>query len=360
MTIFARIRTHSKYYLYVSVLVFSLAIPFVVAGAAVEASPTFTNYPTTSSYTTSGPVTTANGSLWYIEGTSSAPNDYIGKMTTSGTVTDYNISYPTGTSKFAIKNLTTGLDGNVWFNGCADTSGSVYAGFLNVSTGAVTFYRNTHADCYAGGSPGAITAGSDGYVWYVDDNNEAAGSTGYLFSVNPSTGATSTGYGTGVGWIPDSLTSGPDGRLWITLPANNALYAYTVSAGARTGTNIYHIPTLSSYPTSLTTGPDGNLWFVEQGVSPNKIAKITTGGTITEYAVASGVYPQALAAGSDGAVWFMDGGSTEKVGRITSSGSVTEYGVPGSMGASANSRLALGPDGALWFTYGGSLERLGY
>jgi|GEM_PF-2485700 len=353
----------SKYFLQGVVLVSSSLAPLILSASTATASATFTNYPTTSSYTSPGQVTTAGGSLWYVESTSSAPNDYIGNMTTSGTVTDYNISYPTGTTKFTITSLTTGPDGNVWFDGCADTTGGLYAGFLNISTGAVTFYGNTHASCNLGRSPGAIAAGSDGYVWYVDDNYEAPGDTGYIFSVNPSTGATSTGYKTGVNWVPSGLTTGPDGRLWYTLPANNAVYAKTVSSGALTGGNVYFAHTLSSSPMNIISGPDGNLWFLEQGVTPKQIAKVTTSGSVSEYTLASGVYPGALAAGSDGAVWFVDGGTTRKLGRITGSGSVTEYTVPGTSVGNVNG-LALGPDNALWFTYGDSggpkVGRLGY
>ncbi len=351
----------SKYVLYGAVLISSSLAPLIMPASTGSASATFTNYSTTSSYNL-GSVTTAGGSLWYVEGTSSTPNDYIGNMTTSGTVTDYNISYPTGTSKFSIKNLTTGPDGNIWFDGCADTTGGLYSGFLNISTGAVTFYGNTHVSCNLGRSPGPITAGSDGYVWYTDDNYEGSGDNGYIFSVNPSTGTTSAGLNVGVGYIPAGLTTGSDGRLWLTIPADDEVMAYTISSGTTTGANVYHFP-IGSYPTNITSGPDGNLWVLEQGVTPKKIAKVTTSGSVTAYTLASGVIPGTLAPGSDGAVWFTDSGSTKNIGRISSSGSITEYTVPGtSVGLYGG--LALGPDGAMWFPYtdsgGHKLGRLGY
>ena len=38
-------------------------------------------------------------------------------------------------------------------------------------------------------------------------------------------------------------------------------------------------------PRDITAGPDGNLWFTEFNPAANKVAKITTSGTITEYPV---------------------------------------------------------------------------
>lgn len=355
----------SKYILYGAVIAFSSLAPLVVSASTATASATFSNYPTTSTYSP-GQVTTDNGSLWYIEGTYSAPNSHIANMTTSGTVTDYAISV--GTTSLDLSSLTTGPDGNIWFDGCSSSTGTgaIYTGFLNVSTGAVTTYENTTSgiSCDGGDLPGGITTGSDGYIWYTASSYNYAGDNGYLFSVNPSTGATVHSYNEGVNYIPSSLTTGPDGRLWFTFSVqNNEIVADSVSGGAVTGGNAYHAGVWNSGPTDITSGPDGNLWVVEQ-VSPRKIAKVTTGGSVTEYTLASGVYPGPLAAGSDGAMWFDDNGSTPKVGRISSSGSVTEYTIPGGASANTVNGLTLGPDNAMWFTYrdsgGPEMGRLGY
>src|SRR5260370_4245074 len=40
------------------------------------------------------------------------------------------------------------------------------------------------------------------------------------------------------------------------------------------------VPYSIDNPAAITTGPDGALWFIEK---PNKIARITTAGVITEF-----------------------------------------------------------------------------
>jgi hypothetical protein len=96
----------------------------------------------------------------------------------------------------------------------------------------------------------------------------------------------------------------------------------------------------------ITAGPDGNLWFVEN--NGNKIGKITTSGTITEYALPSGRWPEGITAGPDGNLWFTE--LADNIGKITTSGTITEYAIP--TGASSPYGIAAGPDGNLWFTEG--------
>jgi virginiamycin B lyase len=58
----------------------------------------------------------------------------------------------------------------------------------------------------------------------------------------------------------------------------------------------------------IASGPDGNLWFTEAG--GNNIGRITTAGSITEFAIpTAGSGPAGIASGPDGNLWF-----TETVG----------------------------------------------
>jgi virginiamycin B lyase len=80
----------------------------------------------------------------------------------------------------------------------------------------------------------------------------------------------------------------------------------------------------------------------------NKIARITTGGIFSEYAVPTSTSdPTGITAGPNGALWF-----TEQIGNqiasITTSGAITQYPVPTS--ASYPLRITPSPDGSLWFT----------
>lgn len=101
----------------------------------------------------------------------------------------------------------------------------------------------------------------------------------------------------------------------------------------------------------ITSGPDGNLWFTEYG--GNKIGKVTTTGTITEYSIpTSSTQPVGIAAGPDGNLWFTESVSG-KIGKITAAGTITEYALPST--SSDPQGIAAGPDGNLWFTeYGGN------
>ena len=77
----------------------------------------------------------------------------------------------------------------------------------------------------------------------------------------------------------------------------------------------FTIPTSSSGPKGIVTGPDGNLWLLES--SANKIARMTPGGTFTEYS--SGLTASAglneIAVSGDGTLWFTEK-TANKVGKF--------------------------------------------
>jgi streptogramin lyase len=105
----------------------------------------------------------------------------------------------------------------------------------------------------------------------------------------------------------------------------------------------------SAYPAGITVGADGNMWFAEnQG---NKIGRITTNGSITEFSthLTAGSEPYAIVAGPTNALWFTESGGN-RIGKITTAGAISETAVPTS--ASAPFGIASGPDGNLWFTEG--------
>jgi virginiamycin B lyase len=113
-------------------------------------------------------------------------------------------------------------------------------------------------------------------------------------------------------------------------------------AGAQTVSE-FTVPTGSAQPEGITGGPDGALWFTER--NQDKIGRITTTGTITEFTIPAGA--EGITAGLDGALWFAEGGSN-KIGRITTAGTITEFQIP--TAGSGPFLIAAGPDGALWFT----------
>lgn len=103
-------------------------------------------------------------------------------------------------------------------------------------------------------------------------------------------------------------------------------------------------------PSGMTAGPDGNLWFVDVG-DPNRVARITPEGKITEFAVPGSVGgSQTITEGPDGNVWMVaTGGGTGAqswILRVTPKGVVTKFSVPGA----GPDGITTGPDGNLWFT----------
>ena len=111
----------------------------------------------------------------------------------------------------------------------------------------------------------------------------------------------------------------------------------------------YSLPT-KSYPWGIAKGPDENLWFTD--LDTGKVGKITTSGTVTEYA--AGLTPIAITTGSDKNLWATHL-FTPKIGKITTSGSLTEYELPKE---SISWAIAAGPDNNLWFT-NESLNKIG-
>ncbi len=136
-----------------------------------------------------------------------------------------------------------------------------------------------------------------------------------------------------------NICVGPDGNLWFTEYTTGKVGKITTGGSVTE----YALPA-GSKPDGIAAGSDGNLWFTDEGTS--KVGKITTSGSITEYALPSGSAPKGIVGGGDGNLWFSDYGSS-KVGKITTSGTVTAYALPA---GSKPDSIAAGSDGNLWFT----------
>ncbi|OAF12442.1 hypothetical protein AYJ54_06330 [Bradyrhizobium centrolobii] len=244
--------------------------------------------------------------------------------------------------------ITTGPDGALWFT--EFTSKKI--GRIPTTATAENLQL---IEFTAPGSSGplGIATGPDGALWFTE---EAGGKIVRI---------TTTGVVTEFA-IPAAkggeITTGPDGALWFT--EFRGKIGRITTTGAVTE---FRIPPENSSPGGITTGPDGALWLTEP-VS-GKIVRITTDGKITEFALPDpNAQPWGITTGPDGALWFTEASCIRrpgsrcivgnKIGRITTTGSVTEFTVP-SDGSGPHS-ITTGPDGALWFTeyYGGRVGRL--
>jgi virginiamycin B lyase len=312
-------------------------------GAVAETMPavahTVTEFiPPTPASRPSAITTGPDGALWFTES-----GGKIGRITTQGSITEFPIK-----GDGILHSITTGLDGALWFT--EFTSKKI--GRIPTTATADNLQLMEFA---VPGPPGplGITTGPDGALWFTEG---VGGKIGRM---------TMTGVVTEFE-IPTAnngeITTGPDGALWFT--GIRGKIGRITTTGAVTE---FTIPTENSSPWGITTGPDGALWFTEP-VS-GKIERITTDGKITEFALPnSNAQPWGITAGPDGALWFTESACVRqpgprciignKIGRITTTGSVTEFAVP--TDGSGPHSITTGRDGALWFTeyYGSRVGRL--
>ncbi len=272
-----------------------------------------------------------------------APCSFVGSLALDGT--KKHLDAPDGAAA-----ITRGPDGDPWAVG----------GGNGLDTGA---WLN-HYDLNLGTLPGGVdfgftfateVAAADGALWviltrgtvsvrgYATDGSPCCAS--YDFDdLDPSTGA---GGGS-------RIATGPDGALWVT--TQNAIWRLTTDGQSATEFPL----AVGTGAHAIAAGPDGRLWFT----APGRIGRMNTAGEVRYFAVPSergdNATAQDITAGPDGALWFLEG-SANKLGRITTDGTVTEYPVPvgGPVPDGVRAGITVGPDGALWFTDGAYVVRAG-
>ena len=297
-----------------------------------------------------------DGNLWFTE----AGANQIGRITPSGTITEFTI--PTSNS-FATA-IAAGPDGNLWFT---ESLANQIGQLTPVNTDVVNPITVPANATVTTPAPNSITfpAGSTipfGFVLPAGTITEFAISAAFT--------------------SPGGITAGPDGNLWFAEAVANQIVRITPS-GIITE---YRVPTTNSSPFELTDGPDGSLWFNEYygnqigRITPTATtisnpttvpadATITTPvgtvfpsgstipagtvlptGTITEFAIPThDSSPEAITAGPDGSLWFTEY-SADQIGRLTPSGTFTEF--PIATVSSGPDTITAGADGNLWFAEG--------
>ncbi|HYK52080.1 MAG TPA: hypothetical protein VEV38_00905 [Candidatus Eremiobacteraceae bacterium] len=140
--------------------------------------------------------------------------------------------------------------------------------------------------------------------------------------------------------VPTRVALASDHNIWF-----NELNFDKVGKMMSNGTfTEYNLP-VGHYASDIAPGPSNTVWISEYGTG--FIGKLTTSGTLTEYPMPAGSFTEGIVKGPDGNMWFTDGGNFA-VGKITPSGTVTEYTVPQASGHPTD--ITVGPDGNLWFT----------
>lgn len=264
-----------------------------------------------------------DGALWFTE------VNGIGRIATTGAISEYPL--PGGDDSFPYA-IVVGPDNALWFTEWIGKIGRI------TTAGVITEYATPSPDSI----PMGIVAGPDGALWFTECGLGKIGriSVGGAITEYPLPASGST---------PMGITLGPDGALWFTEWANTYGDADN-KIGRITITGTISEYTLGPFhqPEQVITGPDGALWFTDSGPYSVGIGRITTDGTITAYPLPSlsAAYPMGLTVGSDGALWVAEvfGNS---IARMTTTGVTTEYAVPTAY--SDPWGIAAGPDGSLWF-----------
>jgi virginiamycin B lyase len=309
---------------------------------------------------TTGP----DGNLWFTDGVYGFgnPNEYVGRISPDGSVTEFSVDNNTSTQLY---NITTGPDGNLWMlairtpNGTNDDqlvviqmtpdgNYSVFGAYLGHS--GEDFVSNV--------SP--LVVGSDGNLWYTASFYAGflVGSivgritpTGDVTNFNVAGEISQSGIGGGI-------TAGADGNLWIGIGDGTMGVTPGVRRISPDGQLSDVIP--RSQPLSeMVTDANGNVWGL---VWTDHIERITPDGTVTDFALpvhqpVMSPTPEldplrmTLTVGPDGNIWFSDSYANQ-IGNIAPDGTVTAYAVPTPDSFPAG--ITTGPDGNIWFTELGS------
>jgi len=223
------------------------------------------------------------------------------------TITEYQV--PNIGESSASPQAITMAGGKIWFSELGGGIGSI----VPTNPSNVTSYSN---GLPTGAQPNAITAGSDGNIWFAEPPLHQIG---ILNVSSPTSSIVNLGSAQGLPTtlLPTGITSGPDGNIWVTDDANNALVMInprntsTISPeiSVPSSTNVGFL----NFASQIVSGPNGNLYFTE--------AKVGSGGAISspaigyynpstqkwgEYALPGGQVPLGIAAGPNNTIWFSE------------------------------------------------------
>jgi len=210
----------------------------------------------------SNPSLGPDGNLWFGDrGGGATPTPAVGKITPSGTITEFGVVAHGGNPHSFPYKAAPGPDGNIWFTDRGQMTGGTAAILKITRSGTISEYGS---GLPAGADPFQPVAGSDGEIWFTDKVTGGA-----IGVIDPSTGVihefTS---GLNAGSVPQGLGEGPDGKIWFpdlsaTQPAIGVIDPSTDA--------------ISEYGISLipngggVLGPDGNFWFNHSGSGADEV-----------------------------------------------------------------------------------------
>jgi uncharacterized protein (TIGR03437 family) len=136
---------------------------------------------------------------------------------------------------------------------------------------------------------GDITVGADGNLWFtwvtLDPAQPLATASHSVGRITPSGTITEFPVSAGGGWPPGGIAAGPDGNLWFAQGHANSIGRLSTS-GVLTE---YTVPTTDGFPIDVTVGSDGNVWFSEANASRiGRVNLVAPAPTIESFAPALG------------------------------------------------------------------------
>jgi virginiamycin B lyase len=223
---------------------------------------------------TAGP----DGALWFTLGTGT---DFIaiGRMTTAGVSTSYNLPHHWVGSPLGI---ASGPDDTIWF--------TAWHGIGYITTSGTIVQRES-SSFGVDRLLGPMAIGSDGALWFAHPEGIGRCTRDFVctnFS-SPDPGASS--------WA-----LGSDGAIWTTgeCPSVDACKVGRISTdGAFT---FYPVPGIAGPLSQIAAGGDGALWLG----APGQIVRMTTSGTVTAYPLPnSNAFVTGIVRGPEG-MWFAE------------------------------------------------------
>ena len=283
-----------------------------------------------------GPIISgSDGNLWVAEDATSNAGDnavVIARVTPTGVVKEIPLD-----TLAHISGMIEGPDGNLWLSTTLKPptlSSNRQGGLVRITpSGTVTIFPVTLGENEATSDAFNLAVGSDGNIWFdiYHLSLSSSSSPGYNYSIGyitpdgtirqfPLPRVSST-----VALNPVSLTTGPDGNIWVSLlyqsngavlPEGGVIMRVTPDGSMQE----FHTPVRNLL---ITAGHDGNLWFTVFPVLFNDHTEQT---------------PASI---------FLAGNTS--LYRITPTGTITQVPLPM---PTTNGILYLisGPDGNLWFT----------
>ena len=322
-----------------------LALP--ASASSITPTPRITEFVPLTLANAPGDITAGpDGNLWFTE---EGVLPGIGRITTSGTITEHTAGLTSGFSLLMTpKGITEGADGNLWFT----EQGAIADGVarLDPGTGSVVEYPLS-----ASADPTAITTGSDGNLWFLERGATKIG------RITPDGDVDEFNAGLSGSDTLNDITSGPDGQLWVTL--DDRIESFSPS---NPDDPCFWSTNLTGTPNQIVAASDHKLYFTESD-DPAAIGRIKTDGNIKEYrtGLTANSAPAGLAEGDKGMLWFTGGASPGRIGRMEIAkhefGEITAgtgLGIDLTPDA-APAGIVRGADGNMWFTESGLTGKIG-